>query len=161
MATQTKTTGLGKTWLQGDKRTPCITRPPRAAGEAAEQKGAGSSVAVRGDKLELFLDKAVGPERLVVEVRLEHAAIRAVRDLHWVGWMVFQALAEADAPATYRNGEIIGEGGSNFEVACTHDTERQEDVYTCSWDAATPLLDDPDVIDLEIIEKRLALPAGA
>jgi len=111
--------------------------------------------------LEPFLDKAVGPERLVVEVRLEHVAIRAVRDLHWVRWMVFQALAEADASATYRNGEIIGEGGSNFEVACTHDTERQEDVYTCSWDAATPLLDDPDVIDLEIIEKRLALPAGA
>lgn len=111
--------------------------------------------------MELFLDKAVGPGRIVVEVRLEHVAIFTARDLRWVAWMVFQALAEADAPVTCRNGEIISEGGSNFEVACTHDTERQEDVYTCSWDAATPLLDDPDVIDLEITEKRLALPAAA
>jgi len=111
--------------------------------------------------LEVFLDKAVGPERLVVEVRLEHAAIRTALDLHWVHWMVFQVLAGADAPVTYLNGEILGGGSRNFEIARVHDTERQEDVYTCSWDAATPLLDDPDVIDLEIIEKRLALPAGA
>ncbi len=111
--------------------------------------------------MELFLDKAVGPERIVVEVRLEHVAICTARDLRWVAWMVFQALAEADAPVTYLNGEIFGGSSRNLEIARTHDTERREDVYTYSWDAATPLLNDPDVIDLEIIEKRLALPAAA
>ncbi len=39
MATQTKTTGLGKTWLQGDKKDPVHHKTTQGSGRGSRAKG--------------------------------------------------------------------------------------------------------------------------
>jgi hypothetical protein len=99
-------------------------------------------------------------KRVGLEIRLDLMAVRAAVDPNWAAWTVFQALAEAGAPVIYLNGKIVGEDGSGFVLTRDRGVELLMDCYRASW-INTPLLDDPDVIDLEVIEERLTLPAAA
>jgi hypothetical protein len=87
-------------------------------------------------------------------------AVRTAVDPNWAAWTVFHALAEAGAPVIYLDGKIVGKDGSGFVLTIDRDAELLMDCYRASW-INTPLLDDPDVIDPELIEERLTLPAAA
>jgi hypothetical protein len=78
---------------------------------------------------------------------------------HCVPQRVGQLLMDAGAPVAWRNGKIEGSGHGFCEVEVIPDSILRVDTYYAYWDAA-PRLDDPDVIDLEIVEEGPALPAG-
>lgn len=112
--------------------------------------------------MEVFVERAVGPERVKRIIHQDLGVVLAAVDPNWAAWQVFQLLAEAGAPVVYLKGKIFGEEGSGCEVVHIRSEEHQIDRYEVTWiTPPLPLLDDPDVIDLEVIEERPALPAGA